>query len=681
MSANDSLLDIYLFETNQLLERLETIILASEKKKGFAKDQVDEIFRILHTIKGSSAMMGYEELAKLFHSMEDLMAYIREHRSEKVNHRKICDLAISSADFIRADLAGMQESGTPSGDPSALLAEIGAYYALLKNESGPAENKKPEAPKTPAEPVTAAPAAKAAPVKKSVRHYKAHVFFQKDCKMENVRAFGILKSLEGLCDIAATVPDDVLKENSEEEIVSNGFTVYMDTENDPEILKNKIGEAFFIQSLEFGEAEQTIAVSAAKEAGDTEEKQSLQQAAPEVMNLQKQNFMSVRIDKLDQLMNLVGEIVITEATVSKNPYVAALHIESFDKAARQLRKLTDELQDIVMSIRMIPVSATFHKMERIVRDMTKKTDKKAELTIIGDDTELDKNVIDNLSDPLMHIIRNCMDHGIETPNQRTELNKDPMGHIVLEARNSGGEVLIFITDDGQGLDKTRLIQKGIEKGLITKPASEITDKEAYALIFAAGFSTNDEVTEYSGRGVGMDVARRNIEKMGGAISVESQPGKGMSVQIRIPLTLAIIDSMQIGVGDGIYIIPLLSIKETFKPKAGEVFTDPEGNDMIMIRGNCHAVLRLNKVLGLKTAAENYEDGILMMVEDDTRTFCLFVDRLIGEQQTVIKPLPAYISRIQGWVHYVSGCTILGDGSVSLILDINRLLKSADPALA
>jgi two-component system chemotaxis sensor kinase CheA len=283
-------------------------------------------------------------------------------------------------------------------------------------------------------------------------------------------------------------------------------------------------------------------------------------------------------------------------------------------------------------------------------------------------------VIDNLSDPLMHIIRNSMDHGIESVEEREAAGKSPVGRIVLEARNSGGEVLILISDDGRGLSKQKLIQKGVEKGLIKKDPSEVTDKEAYNLIFAPGFSTKDQVTEFSGRGVGMDVAVKNIEKMGGSISVESQFGQGMVVQMRIPLTLAIIDGMQVGVGSSVYIIPLLTIKESFKPKLGDVFSDPYGNEMIMIRGNCYSVLRLHQLLDTPTEITNFEDGILVMVEADQQTFCLFVDCLIGEQQTVIKPMPLYISRTIGWIKSIAGCTILGDGSISLILDVNGLMK-------
>jgi two-component system chemotaxis sensor kinase CheA len=304
--------------------------------------------------------------------------------------------------------------------------------------------------------------------------------------------------------------------------------------------------------------------------------------------------------------------------------------------------------------------------------MAGKFEKKAKLTIIGEDTELDKNVLDNLSDPLMHIVRNAMDHGLEPAAERKRLGKNPIGEIELEARNTGGDVLILISDDGRGLNKETLIKKGIEKGLIKKPESEVTDKEAYSLIFAPGFSTKEKVTEFSGRGVGMDVVLKNIEKLGGSVSVSSEPGAGTTVKIRIPLTLAIIDGMQVSVGEASFIVPLLTIRESFKPGKKDVFSDPSGNEMIFIRENCYPVVRLYKVFGIETSVTNPEDGILVTVETQSQTYCLLVDDLVGEHQTVVKPMPVYISKTLGDIKSIAGCTILGDGNISLILDINGL---------
>ena len=670
MSQSDSLLEVYIFENLQLLDQLETHMLTAEKADGFTEVQVDAIFRILHTVKGSSGMMGYDGLTRLSHAMEDLFSFIRDNRAKKYDHRKVCDLVFSAQDFLKNEIERLQDGILPDKDPKELLGEIARYHKELKNggASGPQETDLPAAT---ASPIASAPAAEAGAGEK---RYEVKIRFEKGCKMENVRAFGVIKSVEPYVSSITTVPADVLQDGSEEDIVEHGFVMTLISSSTRELLEEKISSNFFLASFsltEVTEKPEAEHATAAQSANPAEENgQATEQAAAH----QKQNFMSVRLEKLDKLMDLVGEIVIAESTVTKNPEVVKLRVESFEKASRQLRKLTDELQDTVMSIRMMPISATLHRLERILRDICKKTDKKAELKISGEDTEMDKSVIDNLGDPLMHIIRNAIDHGIEEPAVRRQKGKPETGRITVDARNNGGEVLIVVSDDGQGLDREKILKKGIDVGLVKKPESEMTDKEVYSLIFAPGFSTNQVVTEFSGRGVGMDVVQRNVEKMGGTISVDSVPGKGMSVQFRIPLTLAIITGMQVSVGGSIFILPLLSIMKSFKPSPGEVFKDPDGNEMILIRGKCYPIVRLHRLFGIEGAETEFENGILVVLEGDQRSYCLFVDGLIGEQQTVIKPLPPYVTRSLGWQNGISGCTILGDGSVSLILDVTGLLE-------
>lgn len=663
MSSNDSMLDIYLYENVQLLEKFESLLLECDKNESFSAEHVAEIFRILHTIKGSSAMMNFDNVANLSHAMEDLFGYLREHNTRKEDYRKLSDLAFETLDTIKSEIAKIQSSGMPDGDLSGIINRIEEYLGMLTNRK-----QQPQQEEEKTEYTFESSDAEGG------RCYKTKVFFEKDSKMENIRAFGIVKSLEGMCSNLVTVPKDLFEEHSDDEIVTNGFTLYVMSDEPKDVLYSKIREAFFIRSMEFEEIDEQEASSVFSPPEEKSKSRKTVEKQADTPGTIKQNYMSVNLTKLDTLMDLVGEIVITEATVTKNPEVCGLKLESFEKASRQLRKLTDELQDIVMSIRMVPVSATFHKMERIVRDMSAKVGKKAKLTIIGEDTELDKNVLDNLSDPLMHIVRNSMDHGLEQADERERLGKEPVGEIKLEARNTGGDVMILISDDGRGLDREALIKKGMEKGLIKKPAAELTDKEAYSLIFTPGFSTKEQVTEFSGRGVGMDVVMKNIEKIGGSLSVNSEPGKGMTVQIRIPLTLAIIDGMQVSVGGDSFIIPLINIRESFKPAKGDIFSDPEGNEMIYIRGNCYSVARLYKIFGIDTKVTNPEDGILVTVESQLDTYCLFVDDLVGEHQTVVKPIPAYISKTLGEIKSIAGCTILGDGSISLILDLNGLLQ-------
>ena len=669
MSTNDSILDVYLYENGQLLDNLEALLLVCEKDGDISADHIADIFRILHTIKGSSAMMNFDNITSLSHALEDLFGYLREHSARKADHRKISDLVFTSLDAMKGEFDKIQTTGTPDGDLTALTKSVKDFYDVLTHRK--------EQPTASDEEVGLKNLLSNLKQAMGTQHcYKAQIFFEKDSKMENIRALGIVKSVEPLCSKISTVPEDLLADHTDDIIIENGFTLYMLSDEPADVIQGKIREAFFINEIHFEELSEAEpeADTLMKEEIEPQKVQAAAAAAPETMQLGKQNYMSVNLGKLDYLMDIVGEIVITESTVTKNPEVLKLGLDSFDKASRQLRKLTDELQDVVMSIRMVPVSATFHKMERIVRDMSAKTGKIANLVIIGEDTELDKNVLDNLADPLMHIIRNSMDHGLESTKDREKAGKKQAGQITLEAYNSGSDVIITVSDDGRGLNKDALIKKGISKGLITKPAEEITDKEAYALIFAAGFSTKDEVTEFSGRGVGMDVVQKNIEKLGGSLSVDSTPGQGMSVRIRIPLTLAIIDGMQISVGSSVFIIPLLSMKESFKANSRDIIKDPDGNEMIHMRGNCYPIVRLHEVFGIEPAFHNFEDGILVLLQTQVRSYCLFIDALIGEQQTVVKPLPVYISKILGANKSISGCTILGDGSVSLILDINGLMN-------
>jgi len=508
--------------------------------------------------------------------------------------------------------------------------------------------------------------------------YKIKVLFESGCQMENLRAFTVTNTLGEYCNKMEHIPYDLEDSTVSEEIIANGFVIFIQSAEPLDSLQKIVDGIMYVESASIlalapdsEELPESMRVKPAAEetAGKpVDEKPATTEAAV------KQNFISVNVNKLDKLMNLMGEIVTTESMVTKNPEVANLHIDSFERSSQELRKLINELQDIVMSIRMLPVSNSFQKMHRIVRDVSKKVGKEVELILIGEETEVDKNIIDTLSDPLMHLIRNAVDHGIETPDVRLKSGKPATGKLTLEARSAGGDVIILISDDGQGLDRNAILKKANDKGITSKPDHEYTDREVHHMIFAPGFSTNDEVTEFSGRGVGMDVVKRNIDKVGGTISLETTPGEGMTIQIRIPLTLAIIDGMKLRVGSLVFIVPMLSIQESFKPNDGDVFLDPDGSEMIMIRGECYPVLRLYRIFGIESDFESLDDGILVMITTDTTTFCLFVDELIGEQQAVIKPLPEYIQKHNIGMHGIGGCAVLGDGSISLIIDINRLVQ-------
>ena len=382
---------------------------------------------------------------------------------------------------------------------------------------------------------------------------------------------------------------------------------------------------------------------------------------------------------MDQLSAIVGEIVITESMVTASPDLKGLHLDIFSKNARQLRKLTDELQDISMSLRMIPMSNTFQKMNRIVRDMSKKLNKRAKLTLVGEDTEVDKTIVDSIGDPIMHMIRNAMDHGIEaTEEERIAAGKDPVGEIVLSAQDTGSEVIIVIKDDGQGVNDEIVLKKAVKNG-IAAPDAEYSHRDILNFLLMPGFSTNTEVTEYSGRGVGMDVVKKSVEELGGNVTITSELGKGMTTTIRIPLTMAIMDGMEVSVGDSIFTIPINNIRQSFKVSKSDILRDSVDGEMIKLTDRYYPVIRAKDFYRLPSGTDVIDEGILLWLESGDLSYCLFVDELLGEQQIVVKPLPSYINNFNVKNYGIMGCSILGDGNISIILDAGNLYTAAQSA--
>ena len=376
-------------------------------------------------------------------------------------------------------------------------------------------------------------------------------------------------------------------------------------------------------------------------------------------------------------MAIVGEIVITEAMVTSCPELAGLKLDSFTKSARQLRKLTDELQDIAMSIRMVPISGVFQKMNRIVRDMGQKLGKDVELVLIGEDTEVDKAIVDGIGDPIMHIVRNSMDHGIEENVQdRLDAGKAAKAKIILKAEHTGSEVIISIEDDGQGINPASVLAKAQRNGLLTKPESEYSQREILNLLMIPGFSTNEEVTEYSGRGVGMDVVKKNVENVGGIVTISSAMGQGTCTTLKIPLTMAIVDGMEVSVGKSIFTIPINNIRQSIKASSADIIHNVDNSEVIKMMDEFYPVFRLHELYNLDTEITEIDDGIIIWVEAAEKSYCLFVDELIGEQQVVVKPLPAYLNSFNIKDSGIAGCTILGDGNISIILDIANLYAKA-----
>jgi two-component system chemotaxis sensor kinase CheA len=378
---------------------------------------------------------------------------------------------------------------------------------------------------------------------------------------------------------------------------------------------------------------------------------------------------------LDSLVDIVGEMLIAQSLVVQNKAVTSLHDEQVNRDLAHLSRISKELQRTVMSLRMVPVRSTFQKMNRLVRDLGLKVGKHVELVTEGEDTELDRTIVDELSDPLVHMIRNSVDHGIEKPEVRLQQGKPANGTIFLKAFHQGGNIVIEIKDDGGGLDRDRIRAKAIEKGLL-KPEENPPDNELFRLILGAGFSTAEKVTDISGRGVGMDVVRRNIEKLRGKIEIKSKPGEGSTFSIFLPLTLAIIDGLLVAVGHHRYVIPTLLVRESFRPTPGTIHTLHERGEMINLRGKLHPLLRLYTQLGIQPASTDPSQSIVVVVEAGTDVCCLLVDNLLGKHEIVIKSLGETFRCNK----YLAGAAILGDGRVGLILDPHALVSESPSAL-
>lgn len=678
------MLDMFIYETTTILEQLDEIMLKAEKDKAFSVDEINEIFRFMHTIKGSSAMMGIESVSTLAHAIEDVFYILRE-TPEKLSlvNEAIFDIVFQASDYFKAEVEAIQNDEYQAQDPSALIAQLKAHTAIMKGEAPPS------AAPVSASAATAAPAATAT-AEQSDDSYQVLVRFSEDCQMENLRAFMLITQLKDWCEHIDSVPQNPEQDPTSSEVIArDGFLIKFKPSNKVEEVYGVIESSVNVKSYDIIENTPVETSAAANSDTSSGADAAVKNAAPgtaapaadqtavaaTTVTKTAQSLISVSQSKLDQLMDLVGELVTTESMVASNPDLRGLQLENFNKSTRELRKLTGELQDVVMSMRMMPLNGVFQKMNRIVRDMSRKLDRKVELVSIGGETEMDKTINDAISDPFMHMIRNSVDHAIETPEERRALGKPEIGTITISAQNVGGEIVITIADDGRGLMKEKILKKARENNILTKPETEYSDKEIFGLIMLPGFSTKEVVTEFSGRGVGMDVVRKNIEKIGGTISVDSVPNVGTTFTIKIPLTLVIVVGMEISAGDTIFILPITSITQTQRlPDRNHVIVNSDGSEMIMIRGECLPVIRLHSLYDIPTNVTNLEDGILIQIESGDRAACLFVDELLGEQQVVVKPFPTYFSGYDIKHCGLSGCTILGDGSISLVLDASSLIS-------
>jgi len=401
--------------------------------------------------------------------------------------------------------------------------------------------------------------------------------------------------------------------------------------------------------------------------------ESKQDKTPAQIQSNQRKNIRVETSKIDKLFDLVGELITIESMVTHSPDLRGLYLQNFNKSASMLNKITRELQEISMSIRMMPLEGLFNKMKRLVRDVSLKMNKKVNFIVSGQETEMDKNVIDEIADPLVHILRNAIDHGIESVEDRIAKGKRETGNISLSARYEGNEILIIVEDDGAGISRDAIIRKTQEKGILKVAPETLSNKEVFALIFEPGFSTAQTITDISGRGVGMDVVKKNIEKLRGSVDINSVEGKGSKFTLRIPLTLAIMEAMLIRVGGSKFALPILSIRESFRPNPKSITITMDGLEVVKVRQEVFPIMRLHELFSLDSDSKMLDVGILIIIEARERKVCLFADEIVGQQQAVIKGFSDYIGKVPG----VTGCMILSDGSIGLILDIESLIDMAE----
>lgn len=695
----DGMLDMFLYESGQLLEKLEGIILEKQDAECFDDADINEIFRIMHTIKGSSGIMMYENITKISHKLEDVFYYLRESQPDNVPHLELVEKVLSVSDFITGEMDKIKAGEKSDGDESELLQDLDDFLNRLKGEIKdqgiklPKENKSEEPSQFYIAPVAS----------DESRFYRIVIHYKNDTQMSNIRAYSATYALKEVAEDLLYTPEDIISnEESADIILAEGFYMLLQTKSGKDEVLSLIdsseaehidideitSEEYGRGLVEIGKTDSSVVINLDDEVPEVKEEKKQPAPGDYVVKSKEtgkgktlaknqpkqQSIISVNIEKMDALMDLIGELVIAEAVVLQNPdlKVPGLELGNFQKAAAQLSKITTELQEIIMSLRMMPLTNVFQKMRRIVFDVSKKLGKDIELEVIGENTEVDKNIIEHISDPLMHLVRNSVDHGIEEDvSLRTGLGKPEKGKITLEAKNEGGKVCISVRDDGKGLSKEKLFEKASANGLIgDKQITDFDEKEIYKFITLPGFSTKEVITEYSGRGVGMDVVVKNIQNIGGRLEIDSKEGYGSEMTLVIPLTLAIINGIVVQVGNSSFVIETASVKEFIRVGDDTIVQEPSGDEYVVIRGECYPFIRLNEKYELSEARTKIDNGIVVMLEHEGRYMCILIDRLLQEQEIVVKPIPSYIKKVKG----LSGCTQLGDGSIALILDIAGLIE-------
>ena len=673
---------VFFDETEELLAEMEKLLLAVDVGAPDSED-LNAIFRAAHSIKGGAATFGLTDLTEVTHVLESLLDKIR--KGEMALTSEHVDAFLAAKDILKMQLDGHRLNTAVDQDAVADVRMV--LQSLSQGE------------------VTAVPPAAAIDVQSAQPETSAAVMVS-----ESTRCFRIELPALPARDIDALAGEIGLLGQLTREVVDDKHTVFMLVTDhpaddivaicsfimNPDDLKiseqslpagmeparqktqaeieEEQGYGFFDNFVPMGD-QQPAPVALPQEAAAPQSSPAEKKAAPKreerAVSNQETSSIRVGIEKVDQLINLVGELVITQAMIEqRSSALDPILYEKLLNSVSQLTRNTRDLQEAVMSIRMMPMDYVFSRFPRMVRDLASKLGKKLEFITHGAATELDKGLIERIVDPLTHLVRNSIDHGIETPAVRAAAGKSETGKLSLSASHQGGNIIIEVSDDGGGLNREKILAKARQNGL---PVSDsMTDPEVWQLIFAPGFSTAEVVTDVSGRGVGMDVVKKNITAMGGVVDIHSSKGFGTTISISLPLTLAILDGMSIRVGDEIYILPLGYVVESLQPAPQDVKEISGQGRVIKVRGDYLPLIPLYQIFDVEPRFKDPSEGIVVILESDGRKAALFIDELVGQQQVVVKNLEANYRKVSG----ISGATILGDGGVSLIIDVAVLLRSS-----
>ncbi|MDD2711821.1 MAG: chemotaxis protein CheW [Simplicispira sp.] len=689
---------IFFEEAGENLDQMEHILLDLDLSSA-NDEELNGIFRCAHSIKGGAATFGFSDVAELTHHMESLLDRLRRHEIQPIP--QMVDVLLESADASRSLLARHQAGGEGEG-----IATTELVCRISELAAGVAVNAKPVAQVVPVSAPAPAPAPapvvpSKAPVVKAtstapgmrqiqVRIGPLEQIEQADAIKELFRDIPGLGTITDLPSEQEKTRIFAVETSSTDEDLRDLFVFHVSkdkvqiTENSSQdefseldlsapVLTDPASAYGFFQDSPGAPASEslveTIAVADPVAAVPTPSKTAA--AKPVSQAAMESTTIRVAVNKVDQLINLVGELVITQAMLAQNSHgLDAATYQQLLAGLADLDRNTRDLQESVMSIRMIPMSIVFSRFPRMLRDLANRLDKKVELVTLGESTELDKGLVEKITDPLTHLVRNSGDHGIEMPAERVAKGKPAHGTITLSASHQGGSIVIEVRDDGRGLSREKIMRKARERGMDV--SDQMSDSEVWLLIFAPGFSTAEVITDVSGRGVGLDVVKRNIAALNGTVEVESFAGLGMKVSVRLPLTLAIMDGMSVGVGDEVYILPLSSVVESFQVNSDAVSTVAQGAQLVKVRDEYMPVIALEKIFQVPRLDQEKSSTIMVVVEAEGSRVALLVDELLGQHQVVVKNLESNYRKVPN----VSGATILGDGNVALILDTGGLVRRA-----